>query len=85
MNQMLLISHRANRKSCFRVYVMHACVRAWCLSAGEMVQIITNQTQHDCASSAPAPLIPPRLTEIKAQHEGSIAEHALDAELMVGY
>ena len=40
-----------------------------------------NEAEIYCASSAPAPLIPPRLTEIKAQHEGSIAEHALDAEL----
>ena len=36
-----------------------------------------------CVSSAPTPLIPPRLTENKAQHEGSIAEQALEAELLL--
>ena len=34
-----------------------------------------------CASSAPAPLIPPRLTETKAQHESSMTEQALEAKL----
>ena len=39
--------------------------------------------QYYCASSAPAPLIPPRLTETKAQHESSITEQALEAELLL--
>ena len=36
-----------------------------------------------CASSAPTPLIPPRLTETKAQHESSMTEQALEAELLL--
>ena len=36
-----------------------------------------------CASSAPAPLIPPRLTETKAQPESSMTEQALQARAAV--